>query len=114
MLGLIPTFVGLLLAAPVQLPPPSQAAEPAPVEEVLQGELDELAGGFQDAVSTQTLTATNTRNAITAASVGSGSVTIASDAFSGFNGIGNFAINTGHNNNVQSVMSVTVVTAPGQ
>lgn len=78
-------------------------------------DMDALAGGTGvDVVliTDQTLTATNTGNTVTGDVVGSGQVNLGSGAFSGYSGLGNFVINTGHNNNLQSSMSVSVVLAP--
>ena len=60
----------------------------------------------------QVLTATNTGNTVSGDVVSSGQVNIGANAFSGYDGIGNFVINTGHNNNLQSSMNVAVVLAP--
>jgi hypothetical protein len=78
-------------------------------------DMDSMAGG--DAVTTaviteQTLNAVNTGNAVIGDVVGSGQISLGSGAFSGYNGLGNFVINTGHNNNLQSSMSVSVVLPP--
>jgi len=96
-----------------------QAPEPLPAgdgAEVLSLEdMEALSGGtgFEIVVDTgQVLTATNTGNTVSGDVVGSGQVNIGSNAFSGYNGIGNFVINTGHNNNLQSSMNVSVVLAP--
>ncbi|MGE3250325.1 MAG: hypothetical protein AB7J28_10770 [Hyphomonadaceae bacterium] len=78
-------------------------------------ELDELAGGdgvHINVLTAQTLTAVNNGNSVNGQTVGSGDVSIGQDAYSGFDGIGNFIINTGHNNNLQSSMSVNIVLAP--
>jgi hypothetical protein len=77
--------------------------------------MDAMAGG--DGVTTaviteQTLNAVNTGNAVIGDVVGSGQVSLGSGAFSGYSGLGNFVINTGHNNNLQSSMSVSVVLPP--
>lgn len=63
-------------------------------------------------VTDQNLTAVNTGNSITATNVGSGSISLQGDALSGFSGVGNFLMNTGHNNNLQSSMSVTIIIGP--
>jgi hypothetical protein len=60
----------------------------------------------------QDLTAISTGNTITAGTVGSGNISMSDAALSDFNGIGNFTFNTGHNNNLQSSMSVTVIVTP--
>ena len=94
------------------------SASPAPADEaeLLSSEdMDALSGGtgVEVVIDTgQVLTATNTGNTVTGDTVGSGAVTIGSGAFSGYDGIGNFVINTGHNNNLQSSMNVSVVLTP--
>jgi len=78
-------------------------------------DMDALAGGTGVdvvVITDQTLTATNTGNTVTGDVVGSGQVTLGSGAFSGYSGLGNFVINTGHNNNLQSSMNVSIVLAP--
>lgn len=96
---------------------------PASVEPVQSGEtellsledMEALSGGTGVEVlvdTTQVLTATNSGNSVTGDVVGSGQVNIGSGAFSGYDGIGNFVINTGHNNNLQSSMNVSIVLAP--
>lgn len=63
-------------------------------------------------LTNQDLTAVNSGNSITANAVGSGAITLDGAALSGFAGIGNILMNTGHNNNMQSTMSVTVIIGP--
>ncbi|MBC7768719.1 MAG: hypothetical protein H7124_08020 [Phycisphaerales bacterium] len=77
--------------------------------------MDALAGGTGvdvTVITEGTLTAINTGNSVTGDVVESGQVNIGANAFSGYSGLGNFVINTGHNNNLQSNMSVSVVLAP--
>jgi hypothetical protein len=77
--------------------------------------MDALAGGTGVdivMITDQTLTALNSGNTVIGETVGSGQVNLGSGAFSGYSGLGNFVINTGHNNNLQSSMSVSVVLAP--
>lgn len=90
---------------------------PAPVvEEVIDlAELAELSGG--DGVTTnvltaQDLTAINGNNRITTGQLVNGDVSLANGAFEGFAGIGNFVINTGNQNNLQSSLAVNIVLAP--
>jgi hypothetical protein len=77
--------------------------------------LDELEGenGFQGlqvyANTAQTLSANNSGNTINAHQVGSGDITLTEGAFAGFAGIGNFVINSGHNNNLQGSLSIMIV-----
>ncbi|MEQ1809222.1 MAG: hypothetical protein ABL889_04820 [Terricaulis sp.] len=94
------------------------AASPAPADEteLLSSEdMGALSGGTGVEVmidTGQVLTATNSGNSVTGDVVSSGQVNIGSGAFSGYDGIGNFVINTGHNNNLQSSMNVSVVLTP--
>jgi len=94
------------------------SASPAPADEtelLSLKDMDALAGGtgIEVVIDTgQVLTATNTGNSVTGDTVSSGQVNLGSGAFSGYDGIGNFVINTGHNNNLQSSMNVSVVLTP--
>lgn len=74
-------------------------------------ELAAMSGGTSTntALSSQTLSALNSGNQVNADSVVTGDVTIASGAFNGFNGVGNFVFNTGNNNNLQGTLSVTIL-----
>jgi hypothetical protein len=95
----------------------AQTAQPQPASATQitsDVELASLSGGRESVISLtdQDLTAVNTGNTISAASVGSGAISLSGGALSGFNGVGNFVMNTGHNNNLQSSMSVTVIMAP--
>jgi hypothetical protein len=92
---------------------PASAADD--IEVLSLEDMDSMAGG--DGVTTaviteQTLNAVNTGNAVIGDVVGSGQVSLGSGAFSGYSGLGKFVINTGHNNNLQSSMSVSVVLPP--
>lgn len=95
-------------------PPSTPAPQPKPAAS--DAELAKLAGGKETstamALTEQDLTAVNSGNTITAGSVTSGAITLRDNAFSGFNGVGNIIMNTGHNNNLQSSMSVTIVITP--
>lgn len=89
----------------------SMASEPVIGAE----ELETLSGEGLGAITVltgQTLTAITAGNTITAGTVGSGAITLDQNAFSGFDGIGNFVINSGHNNTLQSSLSVSIVLAP--
>ncbi|HYF22244.1 MAG TPA: hypothetical protein VD929_02495 [Caulobacteraceae bacterium] len=96
-------------------PAPVEAEEPA--EDVLEdAALSELSGGQAitvTALTTQTLTAASTGNTVNGGTVGSGAVAIGEGAFSGYSGIGNFVVNTGHNNTLQGSIGVTVAITPG-
>lgn len=78
-------------------------------------DMDALSGGTGVDVNTlteQTLSAVNAGNSVNGETVSSGQLSIGANAFSGYNGVGNFVINTGHNNNLQSSMNVSVVLPP--
>jgi len=63
-------------------------------------------------ITQQTLTAVNNGNSVNGDTVSSGDIDIGTDAFSGYSGLANFVINTGHNNNLQASMNVTIVLGP--
>ena len=131
------TFRGALFAASLALASPA-LAEPAstPTESretradsVSQGAGDQSASAEEDQVvdanelqsyaggtgvsasvlTQQNLTAFNSGNVVSGVTVGSGEINIGSNAFSGFDGVGNFVLNTGHNNNLQSSLNVSIV-----
>ncbi|WP_395646247.1 hypothetical protein [Terricaulis sp.] len=125
MKSVTPTIQGLIFAASLALAPAAVADETSPSpatadqpsdEEVLSLEdLNDYAGGTGVEVivdTDQVLTAVNSGNTVTGDTVNSGTLNIGSNAFSGFEGVGNFVMNTGHNNNLQSSMDVTVVMTP--
>jgi hypothetical protein len=110
---------GLCIAAVLALAGAASAQEgpqaPADAEVLSMEDMDALAGGTgvtAIAITEQTLNAVNNGNSVNAEVVNSGQVNIGANAFSGYSGMGNFVINTGHNNNLQSSMSVTLVLAP--
>ncbi|MCX7360118.1 MAG: hypothetical protein NT015_18510, partial [Alphaproteobacteria bacterium] len=97
------------------LPASASQANAGGTELLSSEDMDALSGGTGVEVIVDTdqfLNATNNGNTVTGDTVGSGQVTISSGAFSGYDGIGNFVINTGHNNNLQSSMNVSVVLTP--
>jgi hypothetical protein len=99
--------------APAQAPAPAAAQGD---EEILAADaLESMDGGTGvdiSVITQQTLTAINTGNVVTGYNVGSGGIEIGANAFSGFDGVGNFVFNTGHNNNLQSSMNVSIALAP--
>jgi hypothetical protein len=97
-------------AVPVATPQPAKAV----MSKLTADDLAKLSGGKEvvTSLTDQDLTAINTGNTIAATTVGSGNISMSGGALSNFNGIGNFVVNTGHNNNLQSSMSVTVIMAP--
>lgn len=100
-------------ASAQEIPAPASTADAA---EVMSAEdMDALSGGTGVDIVTitdQTLTATNSGNTVTGDTVGSGDANIGANAFSGYAGVGNFVINTGHNNNLQSSVNVSIVLGP--
>lgn len=104
---------GAALAAediPLAMAPAAQAG---PSQTQSDAELSAMAGGQSTttaiAMTDQDLTAVSSGNLITADSVASGAISLTGNALSGLDGIGNFTFNTGHNNTLQSSMSVTVI-----
>ena len=96
-------------------PAATPAEQPKPAKAKMSAEeLAGLSGGktVVTALTNQDLTAINTGNTITATTVGSGNISLSGGALANFSGVGNFVMNTGHNNNLQSSMSVTVIMAP--
>ncbi|WP_140987041.1 hypothetical protein [Asticcacaulis tiandongensis] len=96
---------------------PLQPERPDPVSDLKPAALDPeelstISAGADthiDVITQQDLTAVNSGNSISADSVGSGSINLTSGALQGYNGVGNFVMNTGHNNNLQGTVSVTVI-----
>ena len=87
------------------------ADKPALPPAVSGEDLAGMSGGANTAVAltNQSLTAVNSGNSVTADALNTGAVTLQRGAFNGFNGIGNFVINTGNNNNLQGTLSVTII-----
>jgi hypothetical protein len=71
------------------------------------GDLLQMRGGHAIVVGNQTLTAISNGNAFTG-NYTAGSIALADNALSNFNGLGNLVINTGAQNNLQSAMNVTI------
>lgn len=113
----------LLFAGSDPAPPPSVVASPAPAVSAAAtpsttqpldlSQLHDLNGRQGVSVivaSDQLLKATNSGNSVNANTVGSGAITIGANAFAGYNGVGNFVMNTGHNNNLQGAITINIVT----
>lgn len=108
-----------ILAAPsAPLPPliiiaPAEPAAASGLRSLETEELDAL-HGRQGAVvmvaSEQLLQATNSGNSVNANTVTTGAMRIDANAFAGFNGIGNFVMNSGNNNNLQGAITINIVT----
>lgn len=71
------------------------------------------AAGDTNVLSSQQVSAANSGATVNAETVQSGDIDLTDSAFAGFSGIGNFVFNTGANNNLQGVVSVNIVGAPG-
>lgn len=113
----------LLLAGSDPAPPQSAAmpvvpqvmpaSAPTTAQPLNVDELHDLNGRQGVSVivaSDQLLKATNSGNSITANTVGSGAITVGANAFAGYSGVGNFVMNTGHNNNLQGAITINIVT----
>lgn len=120
---LILLTAGLLFAGPDPLPPPQAAPlavqqapptlatpTPQPLDAAALHDLNGRQGVTVIVASDQLLKATNSGNTVQANTVGSGGITFAGGAFAGYNGIGNFVMNTGHNNNLQGAITINIVT----
>jgi hypothetical protein len=95
--------------------PPAAALTPAAESDAALNGLDgrgDVTINNSTAITDQDLTAVNSGNTITALNVGSGNISLSGDALSSFSGIGNFVMNTGHNNNLQGSISVTIIVTP--
>lgn len=93
--------------------PDGSAAVPAGVRSLEGDELDVLhgrQGPVVIAASDQLLLATNSGNSVNANTVTTGALRIDANAFAGFNGIGNFVMNSGNNNNLQGAITINIVT----
>ena len=81
-----------------------------------EGEMAQASAGQEvitvEALTRQQLTGATTGNTINAGVLTSGQVTFSPQALNGFNGIGNFVINTGANNTLQGAINFSVVTVP--
>jgi hypothetical protein len=97
--------VAMLAAGPVVA-----ADKLALPQAVSSDDLAGMSGGANTAVAltNQSLSAVNS-GTVSADQLSTGNVTLQSNAFSGFNGVGNFVINTGNNNNLQGSLSVTII-----
>lgn len=96
------------------------AISPAPAAEEIMS-LAELGGyvgtgaeGDSVIITDETLQALNHDNVVVGDVVRTGDIILARGGLSGFDGIGNFIMNTGHQNNLQSSMSVSILLGPEQ
>jgi hypothetical protein len=97
--------------APAPIVQPDAPALPAPIiideGKLSDDDLLQLRGGQAIVVGNQTLTAISNGNAFNG-NYSAGDITLADNALSNFNGLGNLLINTGAQNNLQSAMNVTI------
>jgi hypothetical protein len=95
------------------VPQAAPATAPRAAQPLDAAELQDLHGrqGVNVIVaSDQLLKATNSGNSVNANTVGSGAITVGANAFAGYSGVGNFVMNTGHNNNLQGAITINIVT----
>jgi hypothetical protein len=85
---------------------PDAALDPSELGDLRGGEIVVVQG------SSQNLSAVNSGNTVSGMTVDSGAMNINANAFNGYEGIGNFVINTGHNNNLMGSVSVNVMVTP--
>jgi hypothetical protein len=85
---------------------------PAAIDDSELAGLNGRQGSTSTILSDQDLTAVNNGNTITATTVGSGPITLGPGAFDGFAGVGNFVINSGHNNNLQGALTINIIAPP--
>lgn len=71
------------------------------------------AEGDSVVITEETLQAINEDNIVAGDVIVTGDIILAHGGLSGFDGIGNFIMNTGHQNNLQSSMSVSILLGPG-
>jgi hypothetical protein len=86
---------------------PTDADPFAQAVRVSDGDLDQNRGGESIVVGNQTLRAITSGNTLNG-DYAAGSITLTNGALSNFNGIGNFAINTGAQVSLQSGMNLTI------
>jgi hypothetical protein len=89
--------------------PSAPATAAVPADDKALADISGRGETVASAMTDQSLSAVNTGNTINATSLVSGAISLTDSALSGFSGVGNFLMNTGANNNLQSTMSVTVV-----
>ncbi len=93
-------------------PTAAPSTDPAPLS---LSDLDGISAGTDtsyNVITNQQLTATNSGNMINAVTVTNGNISFAGNALSGYNGVGNFVMNTGNNNNLQGSVNVSVNGVP--
>ena len=93
-----------------EAPPASAPLKVQPLDAAELHDLSARQGVSVIVASDQLLKATNSGNSINANTVGSGAITVGANAFAGYSGVGNFVMNTGHNNNLQGAITINVVT----
>ncbi len=93
---------------------PPNAEPPAPMT---IDDLNSVSAGTaaeDSVISRQQLTAVNSGNAVNATTVTTGTISLDGNALSGYNGVGNFVMNTGNNNNLQGSLSVNISGVAGK
>jgi hypothetical protein len=104
------------MPAPAAVEPATPAETPDDQTQALSpdemGAISAGDGTVVETLTTQQLNGATTGNSIVTGSLVSGAVNFSPTALSGFNGVGNFVINTGANNTLQGAINISVVTAP--
>jgi hypothetical protein len=107
---------GPVMAQSAAVPPPVRPPVAAvPPKALTPEEMAAINGGAEvslEVLNRQQLTGMTTGNTVIAGTLTSGQINFAPNALSGFNGIGNFVLNTGANNTLHGAISVSVLTAP--
>lgn len=93
-----------------QVPATAAPSTGQPLDLSQLGDLNGRQGLSVIVASDQLLKATNSGNSVNANTVGSGAITVGANAFAGYSGVGNFVMNTGHNNNLQGAITINIVT----
>jgi hypothetical protein len=93
--------------AAAEIPASVTVEQPAAAEMLSDDDLQILRGGQAIVLSNQTLTAIANGNVLNGNYI-AGQISLTDNALSNFNGMGNFVINTGAQNNLQSAMNVTI------
>ncbi|HEV7385070.1 MAG TPA: hypothetical protein VGN89_09340 [Phenylobacterium sp.] len=106
---------GPVMAQSAAVPPAKPPVAAVPPRVLTPEEMAGVNGGAEvsiELLNRQQLTGMTTGNTVTAGTLTSGPISFSPSALNGFNGIGNFVLNTGANNTLQGAISVSVVTAP--
>ena len=116
--GLTLALASTASAQSAEPPPPRPVAVPvaspdeaprALADEELAGLNGRQGSGEVTVLTDQDISAVNRGNTVRGETIGSGQITMNSGAFEGFGGVGNFVVNSGHNNNLQGAITINIV-----